>query len=157
MTSSALFSPCRTYRYTLSRRWSSGDRLATFIALNPSTADETQDDPTIRRMIGFARTWGLDGLHVANIFALRSTDPKALRRHRAPIGPDNDWHIMRLARAAEIVVACWGKHGGLADRGPAVLQALKAASVQVQCLAINGDGSPKHPLYLRGDCEPRRM
>ena len=111
MNTAATFSPCRKYRYTLTRRWGDGNRFACFIALNPSTADEMQDDPTIRRMIGFAKNWGLDGLHVANIFALRSTDPRALRKHHAPIGTYNDANIVHLTRNAVTVVACWGNTG----------------------------------------------
>lgn len=153
-TSTAVFSPCRQYRYRLTRRWGDGNRFACFIALNPSTADEHQNDPTVRRMIGYAMSWGMDGLHVANIFALRSTDPRALKTCRSPIGMDNDGHILAMAASAEIIIAAWGTHGRLHGRGLAVHQMLLAAGMKVLCLGRNADGSPKHPLYVRADVVP---
>lgn len=156
MTSTAQFSDCRAYRYSLTRIWGApAGRFANFIALNPSTADETANDPTVRRMIDFARRWGMDGLHVTNIFALRSTDPALLKRHGAPVGPENDLHIIERARESEIVIAAWGKHGRVNGRGPAVLQLLRANRIKLHCLKVTGDGSPSHPLYVAADTKPR--
>ena len=98
------------YRYLLTRRWGLGP-AALFVMLNPSTADDVDDDPTIRRCVGFARRWRLGGLEVVNLYALRATDPRDLFAHRAPVGRDNDDAISdAVARAAHIVVA-WGVHG----------------------------------------------
>lgn len=157
MKMEAHLSRCESYRYTLTRQWGDGNRFATFVALNPSTADETQDDPTVRRMIGFAKSWGMDGLHVTNIFALRSTDPKVLRRHGKPVGPQNDRWILECCLNAEIVVAAWGNHGILNGRGASVLQLLRSQGVDVQCLGMSGMGQPKHPLYLPASAKLRAV
>jgi hypothetical protein len=146
----ARFSPCETYRYLLWREWSQGPR-ALFIMLNPSTATETVDDPTIRRCIGFARSWGLGGVEVANIFALRSTDPRALYRHADPVGPANDDAIAEAAKRAAIVVCAWGNHGRLGNRGNVVLGLLLAVDVQPWCLRMTKQRQPEHPLYQPAD------
>src|SRR3954467_13679199 len=112
----ANFSPCRTWRYELGRRWDYSRPLAMFIGLNPSTADEIEDDPTIRRCVGFAKSWGAGGLLMANIFGLRSTDPNVLYRVSDPmavIGEDNDRFLLAMSAQAEWVVAAWGVHGEL--------------------------------------------
>lgn len=145
----AEFSPCRSWRYALWRRWNISRKMALFICLNPSTADETQDDPTIRRCIGFAKSWDCGGLYIANIFAYRSTDPKALYKIPDPIGADNDFWIKKLSREAKITICGWGTHGNYQDRGSKVLDIIR----EPHCLGRNKDGSPKHPLYLRADSE----
>src|SRR5262245_2535132 len=96
------------YRYSLSRRLSHGDRAVLFVGLNPSTADGATDDPTIRRCVGFARSWGFDWLLMGNLYALRSTDPKGLMRVEDPIGPKNQGKLRNLTRRTELVVAAWG-------------------------------------------------
>lgn len=150
---SARFSACRQYRYELWRRWD--DRpYALFVGLNPSTADETEDDPTIRRCIRFAADWGFGGLCMANLFALRATDPRVMLAHPEPIGPDNDATLCRLAVDAGIVVAAWGAHGAHRDRGREVLKML---ALDVCCLGQTKAGQPKHPLYLRADTRPILM
>jgi len=142
--STAQISECGTYRYELTRRWSpDGDSIA-FVMLNPSTADADQDDPTIRRCIGFAKSWGYSGLLVYNIFALRSTDPKALQRHPDPIGPENNETLRGIAPHLEIVAA-WGTWGWLNNRGRAVQKML---GDRLLCLGTTKQGHPKHPLYL---------
>lgn len=146
--STAIFSPCRTYRYSLARVWDDSAPVCGFVLLNPSTADEVSNDPTIARCIGFARRWGFGSLLACNIFALRSTDPKGLRQVDDPVGPGNDRAIRRLARSADLVVAAWGGHGRYLGRGERVRAMLPDDAV---CLGVNADGSPKHPLYLRGD------
>jgi hypothetical protein len=142
------------YRYLLWRAWAPG-RRALFIMLNPSTATATEDDPTIRRCIGFARAWGFDGLEVANLFALRSTDPTALYAHADPVGPLNDTTIADAAKRAGRVVCAWGAHGKLMARGAAVLCALWDAGIVPMVLGLTaGLAQPRHPLYMRKDVEP---
>lgn len=155
----AEFSPCRTYRYTLERRLGPGYRAALFIGLNPSTADEERNDPTIRREIGFARAWGCDWLLKANLFGLRSTDPRALYKHAEPVGIDNDNHILALAKRARgfggKIICAWGVHGKLLGRAAHVVELLTRAEHNLHMLALTKDGAPKHPLYLRGDLKPQ--
>jgi hypothetical protein len=141
----AVLSPCRKYRYRLERSWAPGNRVG-FLMLNPSTADETADDPTIRRCIGFAKDWGYGGLIVGNLFALRSTDPQALYAAADPVGPDNDGHLLRIAWECETVICAWGKHGAFRKRGKAVASMLDLCNLAA--LKILSDGSPGHPLYL---------
>jgi hypothetical protein len=147
---SAAFSPCRTYRYALWREWNDGPTV-TFIGLNPSTADETKDDPTIRRCVGFAKSWGFGGLIMANLFALRATDPTEMLRHPEPVGPDNDAWLRGLAGRSGKVIAAWGVHGTHRKRDKAVLQML---GDKLHALALTKAGLPKHPLYLRADLTP---
>lgn len=153
---SAIFSPCRRYRYALTREWATGlVRTAVFIGLNPSTADETEDDPTIRRCIGYAKAWGYGGLCMVNLFALRSTDPRGLYAADDPVGPDNDRYLIGLATGAAcmqgIVVAAWGTRGGYKGRDAAVRELLR---VPVHVLRFTKSGHPAHPLYLPKSLTP---
>ena len=118
--SGARFSPCGRYRYLLWRIWDENRPPAVFVMPNPSTADEIKNDPTVERCERRARAMGFGGLRVANIFALRSTDPAALYQHADPVGPDNDAAIIESVAGAGIVVCAWGGHGNLNDRGAAV-------------------------------------
>lgn len=145
----ATFSPCRRYRYTLWRRWGDGP-YANFVGLNPSTADETQDDPTIRRCIRFAREWGYGALCMTNLFAFRATDPKVMLAEPAPIGPQNDDWLRASGIDAGIVIAAWGAHGGHHNRDEAVL----GMFANMHHLGLTKDGKPRHPLYLRADSTP---
>jgi len=147
----AVLSPDDQYRYFLSRRVASGGPVVLFIGLNPSTADAVVDDPTIRRCIAFARSWGASAMWMANLFAFRSTSPKGLRIAADPIGPDNDEWIQRAVSAADLVVAAWGNHGGLFDRANVVLE--KHGS-RLLALRLTKTGMPGHPLYVRGDARP---
>jgi hypothetical protein len=142
---SADFSLCRTYRYTLWRVWNSKAPPACFIGLNPSTADELEDDPTIRRCMRFAKAWGYGGLVMANLFAFRATDPRMMKAAIDPVGPDNDAWLLRLADKAGIVIAAWGNHGSFMGRDRRVAGIIE----NLHCLGTTKDGSPKHPLYLR--------
>jgi hypothetical protein len=121
--------------------------------LNPSTADAEQDDPTIRRCIGFAKAWGFGGIAVRNIFALRATDPRELYKSDDPVGPGNDEAICDLAGLCPLIVAAWGVHGGLRNRGRQVCELLAGAGAEVVCLGVTKDGHPKHPLYVAADAE----
>ena len=151
MQRDAVFSPGGLYRYELKRQWD--ERLGTvlFVMLNPSTADATVDDATVERCIGYAMRWGYGTLLVGNLFALRSTDPKKLRRVSDPVGPGNDAALKGLVERADLVVAAWGAHGALRDRDRHVLDLLE---VQWHVLAETKAGQPRHPLYLKADLVP---
>lgn len=149
----AIFSPDRVYRYRLWRVWDPSKPRVNFCMLNPSTADEVDDDPTIRRCIGFAKSWGAGSLEITNIFALRSTDPKALYTHPDPKGPDNNWSIIQAAFCARTVILACGEHGKLKNRWRVVLALIRPYK-SVHCLAINASGMPKHPLYIKATTVP---
>lgn len=150
--------PCRTYRYALTRIWEPTRPSAVFIMLNPSTADAFQLDPTVRRCVGYAKSWGCGGLAVLNAFAYRSTDPKALRDHPDPVGRDNDLVIAKVMAAArtEPVIVAWGSDETLhrTGRGDAVVDLLRTAGVEPKCLHITSKGHPGHPLYLPASAQP---
>lgn len=155
MIRAALISPDGLYRYTLERRWGEGD-FVNFVMLNPSTADASLDDPTIRRCIGFARGWSYGGLVVTNLFALRATDPKALYAHRCPEGPDNDATLAEVAGRSGLIVCAWGAHGPRVVFGHVrgVLDLLRESGKPLHCLGTTKAGQPLHPLYLRADLKP---
>lgn len=133
------------YRYLLGRVLGQGSRRVGFVMLNPSTADHTQDDPTIRKCMGFARRWEASELLVANCYAFRATDPKQLIHARDPVGPLNEIALRSLAKRVDFIVCAWGRHAG--ERGVRTAQLLRDAGADLRCLAVNKDGSPKHPLY----------
>lgn len=144
------------HRYWLSRRLAMGERTVLFVGLNPSTADAMQDDPTIRRCVAFARSWGFDWLYMGNVNAYRSTDPKGLPADPLlAVGPRNQEALTWMAQRAELVVAAWG-----ANRLNSYAETLARrvlALPHVRCLGRNADGTPKHPLYLRKDCQLERL
>lgn len=145
--SGAEFSPDRVYRYSLWRRWEQDAPYALFIGLNPSTADEHQDDPTIRRCKRFAADWGYGAFYMANIFAIRATDPKEMLAHPKPIGIDNNVWLQNLARKAGVIVCAWGTHGSHRNRNKEVELLLDAH--RLMCLGTTKDGHPRHPLYIK--------
>ena len=147
--SSAVFSPCRDYRYTLHRRWGIGDPLVVCM-LNPSTADAEHDDPTIRRCIGFARREGAAGLLVVNLMAYCSTDPRALAGVDDPVGPRNHQTLADVCTGAVRVVAAWGAHSSTKLPGAAesIRVVQDAAAGRLYCLRKTKSGAPSHPLYL---------
>ena len=153
-SASATFSADRVFRYTLTRIWDRSGPIVNFLMLNPSTADAFALDPTNRRCVGFAQQWGFGGLVTTNLFAYRSTDPKVLRTVADPIGPDDDTAIVDAARSADLVIAAWGNHGSLFDRGRAVHRLLSSSGVTLHQLRMTRAGHPGHPLYLPGDAEP---
>ena len=150
MTASAMFSRCRIYRYTLQRAWAPSRGIVMFVGLNPSTADETSDDPTIRRCIRFAMDWGYGGIVVTNLFAYRSTDPRRLLAVTDPIGPDNDRWLAHFSERVGLTVVAWGARGGLHDRDAQVLRSTR----KPHCLGFTEAGAPRHPLYIRADTCP---
>lgn len=149
--SSAVFSENGLHRYSLTRRWTNGPAVM-FIGLNPSTADEKNDDPTIRRCIGFAKSWDCGALYMGNAFSYRATDPREMAEAReAGIdinGKENDHWLRTLAGAADIIVAAWGAHLLAVDRGLAVAELI---GPRLQCLGTTQSGQPRHPLYLKRD------
>ena len=143
----ATFSDCRKYRYALSRTWNGKKKTILFIGLNPSTANEKIDDPTIRRCINYAQNWGYGSLLMVNLFAYRATLPSELKNVKNPIGNDNDLHIIELSKKADIAVAAWGNEGTLLNRDKEVKKILP----NLMCLKINKSGQPSHPLYQKKD------
>lgn len=167
------FSPDRRYRYTLWRELWSGDELfdafdgtnegergnalgqyIMVIGLNPSTADERNDDPTIRRCKAFAKSWGYGALCMTNLFAFRATQPEDMKKAVDPAGPECGKWLCDIAKGAGMILAAWGKHGSFIGRDRNVLSALKAIGKPVYCLGKNSDGSPKHPLYIAANTIP---
>lgn len=158
MQRAAIFSRCHRYRYLLSRVWDAEKPACGFVLLNPSTADEKQDDPTIRRVMNFARDWGYGGILLGNLFAFRSTEPANLYLHDGdPVGKDNDQHLRTIAETTPLVVLAWGVHGKLYGRGDQVLELLEPWWGKLRHLGMNAGGTFKHPLYLRGDIKPQEM
>lgn len=140
------------YRYVLTRTWDESPKPKTvlFCCLNPSTADAQKDDPTLRRMIGFAHAWGFGRLAVVNLFAFRATNPVEMMAATDPVGPENDAWIASLSSAADLTVAGWGDLGFHRGRDLEVMKLLKSP----HCLALTNKGRPRHPLYLRRDLRP---
>jgi len=122
--------------------------------LNPSTADAFQLDPTNRRCVGFAQTWGYGSMVTTNIFAFRSTNPDGLRTAKDPVGPDNDEAILTAATSTDLVIAAWGTHGEFQGRGEAVRDMLTEAGVELHALKLTKAGHPGHPLYVAADTQP---
>lgn len=147
------FSDDRVHRYALFRRLKADGKVVNFIGLNPSTADEFKNDPTIRRCIGFAEAWGASLLVMTNIFAFRATDPKVMRAAVDPVGPDNDKALIEWASKSDVVVAAWGTHGVFESRGQEVLGLLATVS-DISALGLTNHGHPKHPLYLPKNLVP---
>ncbi|MGW8286393.1 MAG: DUF1643 domain-containing protein [Candidatus Deferrimicrobiaceae bacterium] len=154
-------SECGRYRYTLWRRWGDGP-VACFVMLNPSTADATEDDPTIRKCMGFARRWGLDGIRVSNLFAYRTAYPRELTRAQRDgidiVGPGNMEVLGSHMVTSERMVVAWGSGGGKAvrdlvglHRSAFLARAHYDTTVRLQCLGASKDGSPRHPLMLAYD------
>lgn len=155
---SAFLSECKKYRYSLTRIWDESKPKVMFVMLNPSTADGTQDDPTIRRCIGFAKSWGYGGMHVCNLFAYRATDPKELLKVDNPFGDQNIWVTRNLVDEVEIVVCAWGNEPIirkiLKDKSPFVL--IDFCLPKCHTLKESVNGTPMHPLYLSKELKPNK-
>lgn len=146
----ALISDCGMYRYYLTRPPEDAftDRgTALFVMLNPSTADAQLDDPTIRRCKGFAKTWGCNGVTIANLYALRATNPKELWSAVDPVGPDNDMWLRSMLGEYETVVCAWGANAKQ-DRVDWFVKQLNPLNT-LMCLGVTKSGAPKHPLYIK--------
>lgn len=146
--STAVYSDCERYRYELTRVWDKKGPKALFIMLNPSTATETQNDPTVERCERRARSLGFGAFRVLNIFAWRDTDPKAMRAATDPIGPKNDSAIRRGCKWSDQIICAWGTHGAHLDRGPDVVKLLRKTKLPLYHLGLTKQGHPKHPLYI---------
>ena len=145
----AVLSPCRRYRYVLSRDWGVGPVVAV-VGLNPSTADELDDDRTLLRCMAFARVWGFAGLRMVNLFGYRATEPKVMMAAADPIGPLNDGYLLETASKAALTVAAWGNGGRFLGRDQQVARVLP----RLHALRVTRAGSPAHPLYLPGSLRP---
>ncbi len=139
------------YRYLLKREWDADAPQATFVMLNPSTADAECDDPTIRRCINFSRSWGYGCLEVVNLFAYRATKPQVLFQADDPIGSQNDRYLQQAIRRATLIVVTWGIHGSFLDRDEAVLTLISGK--HLYCLGLTKAGHPRHPLWLKNSTQ----
>jgi hypothetical protein len=155
----AVISPDGRYRYLLTRRVGPGRKTATFIMLNPSTANATVDDPTIRKCIGFSRRWRCGVLRVVNLFAFRATEPRVLKMAVDPVGPENLRWILRSVRSRGrmTVVCAWGVHGEHRGQDTAVLRLFHGRAVRLVALGLTQDGHPRHPLYAPYSARPIRF
>jgi hypothetical protein len=132
--------------------WRGVTKTVAFIGLNPSTADATKDDPTIRKCKGFAKRWGMDWMVMLNLFAFRATVPAHMKKAADPVGPENDDYFGRILPKVDLIVCAWGVHGAFKNNtrvaDASALFAQLHGQWKVQCLGSNDDGSPKHPLYV---------
>jgi len=155
MRKTAVISDDKKYRYYLERRWDINKGIVCFIMLNPSTADAEVDDPTIRRCVGFAKSWGYGGIIVVNLYALRSTDPKNLLTSEDPIGPGNIENLIRGHYRSRLTVCAWG-NGKIVDKIQKRFPSYKPLNkfTDLHYLDLSIDGTPKHPLYLKSCLTP---
>lgn len=151
--SQAYYDTGKLYRYAMVRRWQEAPHC-TWVMLNPSTATERENDPTVRRCEGFSRQWGFGGYAVVNLFAYRSTDPRELGRITDPIGRDNDSMIIEMTRRAGRIVVAWGADKMAVGRGARVTQMLTNLDLTLWCLGATAAGMPRHPLYIPNSREP---
>ena len=149
----AKLSDCRKYRYALWRTWDDSKPYVMIVGLNPSTADEARDDPTLTKCIKFAKYWGYGGVCMANLFAFRATKPSDMMASSDPVGLENDSWLSKLSKDAGIVVAAWGNDGSHLGRSSAI----KAMLPNLHYIKMNKSGEPAHPLYLRSSLVPTPM
>ena len=114
-------------------------------------------DPTVRKCVQFADSWGYGTLYVANIFALRSPYPEDLYKQEDPIGVDNDENIFALAQKADLVIGAWGTNGKFLCRGEYIIEQFKERNIPLHALHVTQDGNPGHPLYLNKDLKPKKI
>lgn len=151
----AIFSPCRRWRYLLWRRWDRQGDVLMVVGLNPSTANETEDDPTIRRCIGFAKGWGFGALWMVNAYAFRATQPRdMIAQGSGALGPRNNEFLLRTAIDADMVLAAWGTHCDGLRESQIIGTVTEGALKPLYAFGFTKGGHPKHPLYLRADTKP---
>ena len=155
VVSRAVYSADERYRYSLERQWDPARPVMTAIMLNPSTATEAKNDPTVARVERRARMGGFGALRVTNIFSLRATDPAELYGPHDPIGPETDRLLAASAEGAGLILCGWGAHGTLLDRGAAVVALLRGAGHTLSVLGLTRAGLPRHPLYVGYGIAPR--
>lgn len=148
------------YRYVLTRSWPDdvgvgGGGLLLSIGLNPSTATDSVNDPTIRKEVAYAKAWGFTSLAKLNLFAFRSPHPKVMKAALDPVGPDNDRYLREWAKKARRIVCCWGVDGAFRGRGYAVRKLLTMFDLYSVGEKLCANGEPPHPLYLKGDLQPK--
>lgn len=151
----AVYSDCEAYRYSLTRVWDETGEKGLFIMLNPSTATEVQNDPTVERCERRSRALGYGAFRVLNIFAYRATDPRDMRRAEDPVGPENDAVLLQGLDWADRVICAWGTHGEHLGRGPEVAALLKGTGRELLHLGLSKAGHPKHPLYIGYKVQPQ--
>lgn len=152
--STAIYSDCEHYRYALTRIWDEAGQKVAFVMLNPSTATEVQNDPTVERCERRARTLGFGAFRVCNIFAWRDTDPRKMRKAADPIGPGNDAAIIDACNWADMVICAWGTNGEHLNRGPQIEALMRATEKPLYHLGLSKAGHPKHPLYIAYSQQP---
>lgn len=149
----AIISECGQYRYRLDRDVGmySGPTYA-FFGVNPSTADATLDDATVRKWTGFVKTWGGRRFIVGNVFAYRATDVGELATAADPWGADNSHHIQQIMAEADVLVPCWGSRSKLPPKLRSSLDEvgtmLRSLGKPCKVFGITASGDPKHPLML---------
>ena len=153
--SKAIYSDCEKYRYSLTRIWDEEAKKLHFVMLNPSTATEIQNDPTVERCERRARTLNFGAFRVTNIFAWRETDPKKMKCATEPIGLLNDEAIIRGCNWGDCTIAAWGNHGIYLNRGFDVMELLGKCDKPIFHLGISKTGQPKHPLYISYEILPK--
>ena len=152
--SSAHYSPCETYRYGLTRIWDDASAKLLFIMLNPSTATELKNDPTIERCEQRSRALGFGGFRACNLFAYRATDPRDLKRAKEPIGPENLAYLLASARWADMILCAWGNHGAYLGMADAITALLLSKGHALYHLGLSKNGYPRHPLYIAYKNQP---
>lgn len=145
MRRSAQISECGKFRWSLRRSFGDDNRVVCFVMLNPSTADDLHDDPTIRRCIRFAKAWGYSVLSVRNLFPYRATDPKELKAAGYPTGGEKGDLELMVARTADLLVCAWGVNAP-AEREAKAMELF--GNTPMFCLGTTRDGKPRHPLYV---------
>lgn len=146
--SGAIFSGCKTYRYSLWRKWDMKGKFIFFIGLNPSRGNEHYNDPTIKRLIAFAKSWGYGGLYLGNLFAIRSPEPQLVFEDLSRA--EGIWcnsYLQAMVKESLTVVYCWGSWPKIDERVKKVTHLIPMG----KCFGVNSDGQPKHPLYLKSN------
>jgi len=153
MENGAVIDSTGIYRYSLWREWNTNAPRIAFVMLNPSRADAITDDPTLRRCIRFAQSWGYGSLEVVNLFAYRASRPTILAQVSDPVGAENDHYLKQAVELADKIIVAWGNQGILGDRSRVVLDWLTSFNA-LYCLGINQTGYPRHPLYVKSSTKP---
>ncbi|MEL6454534.1 MAG: DUF1643 domain-containing protein [Cyanobacteria bacterium J06623_5] len=155
MKRTAIFDNTGQYRYQLGRQWQPAEKEVAFIMLNPSRADDSVDDPTLRACIQFAQKWRYGSLSVVNLFGYRTPHPRELAHAAYPVGTENDIHLLEVATEADRIVLAWGNWGRLHGRDRTILTLLSPHQHKLTYLQRNHSGQPRHPLYIRRDVIPK--
>ena len=149
MKRETIFNADHSHRFQLWREWGMfNPRFVQFIGLNPSTANATEDDPTIRRCIGFAKQWGFGALCMTNLFTMVTPFPSELIRSGERCVPVKTWMLIQVGRRAGKIICCWGNFKAARFAETETKAALIDAGLLPFVLGLNSSGSPKHPLYL---------